>query len=323
MDSSYTPSSASDNAGLRKWFLRALIASVVIHVVLLVTFHVNKLERFNVEERTARLSPRPFTVKQVHLDPKIFETEVEPQASAHKPQTAAPQQVLQPERPDLAEIPDKVTLTPGPTDPIPPLVDEKPAAISGALPKVDQPQMNAEIERELNTLRERAGSENAPKIAPSADLSREAAAQGGERTDDIPGFSTLDDLLARSGPLSGPVAPVAMPGGALFDYDSAELHAASVATLSKLGELIRRNPHATFSLEGHSDSFGDPAYNRELSLRRADAVKAWLIQNMQVDPSRIATRGFGSERLIAPATGTPEEQQVNRRVEIVIKTPSP
>lgn len=322
MDSSYTPSS-NDSASLRKWFTGALIASVVIHTILLVTFHINKLERFETDIQTERLSPRPFTVKQVHLDPKIFETEIEPNAVTQKPQTVVPQQVLQPERPELSEIRDKVTLTPGATEPIAPLLNEKPAAIAGALPKVDQPQMNAEIERELNHLRERVGSENAPKIAPSSDLSRDAAARTGDRAEDVPGFSTLDDLLAQSGPLSGSVAPVAMPGGALFDYDSAELHGASVATLSKLGELIRRNPHATFSLEGHSDSFGNPAYNRELSLRRADAVKAWLIREMEIDPSRIQTRGFGSDHLIAPATGSPEEQQVNRRVEIVIKTPNP
>jgi outer membrane protein OmpA-like peptidoglycan-associated protein len=50
------------------------------------------------------------------------------------------------------------------------------------------------------------------------------------------------------------------------------------------------------------------------------SVKSWLVNEMQIDPNRIQTRGFGSSRPLAPVTGTVDEQRLNRRVEIVIKT---
>jgi outer membrane protein OmpA-like peptidoglycan-associated protein len=48
-------------------------------------------------------------------------------------------------------------------------------------------------------------------------------------------------------------------------------------------------------------------------------VKIWLVREMQIAPGRIETRGYGETRLIAPGSGTVEEQQINRRVEIVIR----
>ncbi len=64
-----------------------------------------------------------------------------------------------------------------------------------------------------------------------------------------------------------------MPDDQLFEYDSADLQANSVAQLEKLGTLIKRNPKATFTIEGYTDSFGPFDYNLDLSQRRADSVK--------------------------------------------------
>ena len=47
-----------------------------------------------------------------------------------------------------------------------------------------------------------------------------------------------------------------MPDDQLFEYNSADLQANSVAQLEKLGTLIKRNPKATFTIEGYTDSFG-------------------------------------------------------------------
>jgi outer membrane protein OmpA-like peptidoglycan-associated protein len=145
------------------------------------------------------------------------------------------------------------------------------------------------------------------------------APEGALRGGNQPGFSNLDELLAKTGPLSSETAPILMPTDLLFDYDSADLREAAMESLSKLAMLIRRNPHATFVIEGHTDSFGSDAYNLDLSTRRADSVRAWLLTSMGIPDHRIDTRGFGESRLIAPSSGTIEEQQINRRVEIVIK----
>ncbi|MDQ3623778.1 MAG: OmpA family protein, partial [Verrucomicrobiota bacterium] len=135
----------------------------------------------------------------------------------------------------------------------------------------------------------------------------------------IPGMRSLDEALATTGPLPAG-GKVGMPGGALFEYDKADLRPEAIDDLQKLGEIIRRNPRASFNIEGHTDSFGAHEYNLELSKRRADAVKSWLVQNFGVRPERIQTIGFGSTKLLVPAARSIEEQAPNRRVEIVVKT---
>jgi outer membrane protein OmpA-like peptidoglycan-associated protein len=136
----------------------------------------------------------------------------------------------------------------------------------------------------------------------------------------IPGRQSLDDALARTGPLPVGDKPIGMPGGALYEYNSYELRPEAMEQLRKLGELIRRNPRATFSIEGHTDATGTPEYNQTLSEKRAESVKLWLVQFMGIAPERIQTKGFGSTKLIVPGDRSVDEQQPNRRVEIVIKT---
>jgi outer membrane protein OmpA-like peptidoglycan-associated protein len=133
------------------------------------------------------------------------------------------------------------------------------------------------------------------------------------------GFSNLDSLLAGSGQIGNGTAPILMPTDLLFDYDSANLRPGATGSLQKLGRLIQRNPQANFKVEGHTDSFGSDEYNMDLSQRRAETVKVWLVANMAIDPDRIQTQGFGKTHLLVPGDRSVEEQQLNRRVEIVIR----
>lgn len=134
-------------------------------------------------------------------------------------------------------------------------------------------------------------------------------------------FSEIDDLLASSGVLKKNTAPILMPTDLLFEYDSEALKPAAAQTLTKLGSLIKKNALASFRIEGHTDSFGSDAYNNLLSLRRAEAVKNWLVASMGLDASQISTVGLGKSRLLTPASGDVQQQQLNRRVEIVISIP--
>ena len=133
-------------------------------------------------------------------------------------------------------------------------------------------------------------------------------------------FSNIDDLLVGTASLSQKTAPILMPTDLLFEYDSDTLRKEASQALLKLGALIKRNAQAVFRIEGHTDSFGSESYNDQLSLRRAEAVKNWLLQNAGLDTHQITTAGFGKRHLLAPATGSVAEQQLNRRVEIVITT---
>jgi len=305
---------------LRKWFFAALVASVVLHLVLLIVFRQTQLRRFAVDGPAERLEPRPFSIKQAYIDPKAFEPEVE---SPRFTESKAPPTIPQ-ERPDLSELPERLQLTPNAPDLAKPLINEKPNPMGGALPKAAQPALNPAVQQDLDTIRQHLAADRAPRIAPSSTHPPGPGASGevhGTEGHENPGFSNLDDLLSRAGPLTGSVAPVAMPGGALFEYDRADLRQEAIEQLRKLAQLIHKNPEATFSIEGHTDSFGNAEYNLRLSEARAEAVKEWLVTQVGVPASRIETRGYGSTRLLVPGTGTPEEQQMNRRVEIVIRTP--
>ena len=152
----------------------------------------------------------------------------------------------------------------------------------------------------------------------------------GPNRDRAPGFSDLDSLLSQKGPL-GSGTKLRMPDDQLFGYDSADLQPSAISQLQKLGTLIKRNPKATFAVEGYTDSLGSPDYNLDLSQRRADSVKQYLVEAMGIDPAQINTRGYGAiEFLVAPRPVIPvqqpeeqmeiERQRPNRRVVIVVHT---
>jgi outer membrane protein OmpA-like peptidoglycan-associated protein len=77
--------------------------------------------------------------------------------------------------------------------------------------------------------------------------------------------------------------------------------------------ILEKNPDLRVSIDGHTDSSGEAAYNEKLSERRAQAVRDLFIEN-RIAPSRLEARGFGESRPAAP-NDTPENRQLNRRVE--------
>ena len=134
-----------------------------------------------------------------------------------------------------------------------------------------------------------------------------------------PGFSDLDQLLSQKGPL-GSGTKLRLPDDQLFEYDSDVLQSSAISQLQKLGTLIQRNPKSTFRVEGYTDSFGTFEYNLDLSQRRADSVKRYLVEVMRIDPTQIETHGYGATKFRASANGSIEEQSPNRRVEVVVRT---
>jgi len=101
-----------------------------------------------------------------------------------------------------------------------------------------------------------------------------------------------------------------------FDYNSADISAKSLASVQALGKALS-NPDlkgSTFIVAGHTDAAGGEAFNQDLSERRADAIKRYLVDKFGVAGTDLVTVGYGKSKLKDPANPMAE---ANRRVQVV------
>lgn len=87
------------------------------------------------------------------------------------------------------------------------------------------------------------------------------------------------------------------------------------AQLAKAGLFIAQSPFLSFVVEGHTDSVGPSEYNRELSRKRAESVRNYLISRFQIEPSRLKAVGKGEGDPVGD-NSTQEGRMQNRRVVI-------
>lgn len=109
---------------------------------------------------------------------------------------------------------------------------------------------------------------------------------------------------------------VKFDSGILFDVDKTDLKQAAKTNLANLSASLSKNPQTNILIVGHTDNTGSDEHNMDLSIRRAEAVKAY-IASAGVDGSRMTTQGKGESEPIADNT-TADGRSQNRRVEIAI-----
>ena len=119
-----------------------------------------------------------------------------------------------------------------------------------------------------------------------------------------------------------PPAPVAVTekitygADALFDFDKAVLKPEGIAKLNDLVDKLAKVKLEVIIAVGHTDSIGTDAYNQKLSVRRSEAVKAYLV-GKGIEKNRIYTEGKGEKQPVAD-NKTDAGRAKNRRVEIEV-----
>ena len=114
---------------------------------------------------------------------------------------------------------------------------------------------------------------------------------------------------------------ITLAGGVLFTSGKSDLLPTAQVKLNEVAKaLTEQDPESRMSVEGFTDSQGTPAYNQDLSQKRAQSVRDYLVSR-GIASDRITAEGFGLNRAIAD-NHTPEGRANNRRVEIVVKPKS-
>jgi OOP family OmpA-OmpF porin len=161
-----------------------------------------------------------------------------------------------------------------------------------------------------------AASSNAPQVEQAP-----AAKQAPSQADD-PGLQPAPASASSSAPspAAAPAAAVSSKvtyaADAFFDFNKSVIKPEAKAKLDDLVDKIKAVNLEVIIAVGHTDAVGSDAYNQKLSMRRSNAVKAYLI-NKGVDKTRIYTEGKGEKQPVAD-NGTKEGRSKNRRVEIEV-----
>ena len=323
----------------RSWLWFGLIVSLGLHLALCTYFYRTHLQSVAAMIVPSEQTPT-FKVKSI-VESNLEKSSTDQTNSAAKPEPDKTDAQLPDEKKSFDKLLQDIQASAALPDDVRDVLPEQ--------PKVEQPNVNSvltEIDRSAaqslatdpNATRDQSllnnsaasgrpqpalsGTELATSTTikrPNTFTSKLPGDSAGPNTGRAPGFSDLDQLLAQKGPL-GSGTKLRMPDDQLFQYDSDGLQPSAVGQLQKLGTLIQRNPKATFSVEGYTDSFGSMEYNFDLSQRRADSVKRYLVEAMGISPAQIQTRGYGATKFRASPNGSIEEQSPNRRVEIVVHT---
>jgi outer membrane protein OmpA-like peptidoglycan-associated protein len=104
----------------------------------------------------------------------------------------------------------------------------------------------------------------------------------------------------------------------VFEFDRAEIMPPSHRILNEVGQLLIDNPEIRIEVQGHTDNIGPREYNMNLSKRRAESVRIYLLENFpEIEQNRIRTAGFGPDMPVTD-NDSPTQRALNRRVEFII-----
>ena len=112
---------------------------------------------------------------------------------------------------------------------------------------------------------------------------------------------------------------ITLSGAVLFASNKSELLPAAMAALDNVVTALKSTPDRNITVEGHTDSQGSRSYNMDLSLRRAQSVRDYLVGH-GIPSDIVKATGLGPDRPIADNSAA-EGRANNRRVEIIVSPP--
>ena len=159
-----------------------------------------------------------------------------------------------------------------------------------------------------------AAEQKADVSEQKANASEDKAAASEQRADNA--NDALQRLSAK--PAEGRGMVITLPGSVVFRSKGAQLRPAALSRLDEVAHVVVAQGQ-NVAVEVHTDATGSPRVNLDLSRRRAESVRKYLVSR-GCPTDRVVARGMGPDRPIADnASG--EGRASNRRVEIVIKQP--
>jgi outer membrane protein OmpA-like peptidoglycan-associated protein len=321
----------------KRWILGALAIAFVLHLGVAGMLGLYKIP--GLEVPFSHSAPTgPFTVKRIEINPDALKSQQDDPIArlpvAEPPKNPADfnldpnavERALQTPQPALATPsvpePNKVIAATDLTQNLP-AVESDSAKITADIAKVDPsssngPSTSSKLAQDIID----AGSGTTQAGA----ISGSPATGNGTAAGKLPGFAELapsfktpDAGLAK---LPDPIL-LRLPSDVLFDFDSATLKPDADGLLSQAIALITKYPQADVHIDGYSDSFGKSDYNTTLSQTRAQAVQAWLQDRIPQASYAFHSLGHGSTDYIVSPQGSIDQQQPNRRVEILIQALKP
>jgi len=132
-----------------------------------------------------------------------------------------------------------------------------------------------------------------------------------------------DNLTAPPSPIAS--GTVIVLDNIYYDFNKSEIRKSDAGELSGLAKILKQYPDLKIELTSHTDTRGTAEYNMELSQRRSDSSKAYLV-SLGIDGSRIVTKAAGESQprntCVDGVPCTEEEHQYNRRTEVKIINPA-
>ena len=176
----------------------------------------------------------------------------------------------------------------------------------------DMNSVSAAKQDETDTMAKRNSSSDSAKAKPETELAALNAVSSGLT---IAGMDNASSVQPSKAEETKPRLIV------YFDTNRTTVKKEFLKKLKELARELKENPALYTSIEGHTDSAGGAEVNMKMSLKRAEAVKSYLVKTLGVPDKRIKIKGFGLTRPIS-SNDTENGRSINRRTEIIVITQS-